>query len=247
MDYRLLFTTVKNYVQNDFPDVVFTGSSFGPGAVLETITSTTQVNTFITQAEKRIYNSVQIPALRKNMKSTISMYDPTYNPTGMYINLPDDFLSVFSIAIIDTVEYRYEYLLNKDVNYIRQAFPVISETGRPTHYAIFGPTTLSGLITTELSILLGPTPDQAYELELHYYYYPQSITESSNTWLSDNYDPVLLYGTLVEAYTYMKGDADLIAQYEKKYQEALSQLKRLGDGLQRADAYRSGQARVQVT
>jgi hypothetical protein len=144
----------------------------------------------------------------------------------------------------------YEYLLNKDVNFIRQAYPnPNSDKAIPRYYALFGPTTTgdpSPVITDELSFILGPTPDASYSVELHYYYYPESITVAADgrTWLGDNFDTVLLYGSLVEAYTYMKGEQDMLALYNQKYMEALQLAKRLGDGLERSDAYRSGQARV---
>jgi hypothetical protein len=154
------------------------------------------------------------------------------------------------LAVIEATG-AYEYLLNKDVNFIRQAYPIPTDTGIPRYYALFGPTTTSGVdpqITNELSFILGPTPDTAYSVELHYYYYPQSIVDSATgqTWLGDNFDSVLLYGTLVEAYTYMKGEADMMALYDGKYKEALAMAKRLGDGMERQDAYRSGQFRQPV-
>jgi hypothetical protein len=141
----------------------------------------------------------------------------------------------------------YLFLLNKDVNFIRQAYPTPNDTGAPKYYALFGPTIVSSAITNELSLILGPTPDALYYVELHYYYYPESITTAVTTWLGDNFDTVLLYGSLVEAYTYMKGEADLIALYDTKYKEALALAKRLGDGMERQDAYRSGQYRQAVT
>jgi hypothetical protein len=136
-------------------------------------------------------------------------------------------------------------LLNKDVNFIRQAYPTPNDTGVPKYYALFGPTIISSAITNELSLIVGPTPDAAYYVELHYYYYPESITTvaSGQTWLGDNFDSVLLYGSLVEAYTFMKGEVDIITGYDAKYKEALALAKRLGDGMERSDAYRSGQYR----
>jgi hypothetical protein len=151
------------------------------------------------------------------------------------------------MAVIDG-SGNYEYLLNKDVNFIRAAYPNPTTTGIPKYYALFGPTVVSSVISDELSFILGPTPDILYNVELHYYYYPESITVAADgrTWLGDNYSPVLLYGTLVEGYTFLKGEADMIGQYEKKYQEALGQLNRLGTGLERGDAYRDGQAKIKV-
>jgi len=158
-------------------------------------------------------------------------------------------LAVYSLAVIDGTGV-YEYLLNKDVNFIRQAYPVPTDTGLPRYYALFGPTTtnsLSPTITNELSFILGPTPDAAYNVELHYYYYPESIVTAGTTWLGDNFDSVLLYGSLVEAYTFMKGETDMVNLYGQKYAEALALAKRLGDGMERQDAYRSGQYRQPVT
>jgi hypothetical protein len=198
------------------------------------------MNVFITQAEKRIYNAVQIPALRKNVTGITTA-------SNKYLACPDDFLSSYSLAAISPTTGAYSYLLNKDVNFIREAYPTPTSTGSPKYYALFGPAVASSVITTELTFLLGPTPNAAYSMELHYYYYPETIVTASTTWLSDNYDPVLLYGTLVEAYTYMKGEQDMVILYNTKFAEALTQLKRLGDGLERQDAYRSGQARMPVT
>jgi hypothetical protein len=137
----------------------------------------------------------------------------------------------------------YTFLLNKDVNFMREAYPTPTDTGTPKYYALFGPTVSGSTISNELSFILGPTPDATYSAELHYYYYPQSIVTSSTSWLGDNFDTVLLYGSLVEAYTFMKGEPDMIALYDGKYKEALGLAKRLGDGLERSDAYRSGQYR----
>jgi hypothetical protein len=160
-----------------------------------------------------------------------------------YLGCPNDFLAVYSIAVIDATG-AYEFLLNKDVNFIRQAYPQPADTAIPKYYALFGSQSND---VNELSFILGPTPDAIYGVELHYYYYPQSIVTAGTSWLGDNYDPVLLYGSLREAYLYMKGEQDLIANVEAKYNEALGQLKRLGDGMERQDAYRSGQTRVRVT
>lgn len=141
----------------------------------------------------------------------------------------------------------FEYLLNKDVNFIRQAYPTPNDTGEPKYYALFGPTIVSSAITNELSLIVGPTPDAAYYVELHYYYYPESITTAVTTWLGDNFDTVLLYGALVEAATFMKAEQDMVALYNGKYMEALALAKRLGDGLERGDAYRDGQTKIKVT
>jgi hypothetical protein len=202
------------------------------------VSSTTQLNRFIEQAEQRIYNSVQFPSLRKNVTGSVTS-------SNKYLSAPNDFLSTYSLAVVDA-SGNYEYLLNKDVNFIRQAYPnPTTDVGIPKYYALFGPTVNTSTITNELSFILGPTPDTTYTVELHYYYYPESITVTSSgqTWLGDNFDTVLLYGSLVEAYTYMKGEQDIITLYDTKYKEALALAKRLGDGLERSDAYRSGQAR----
>jgi hypothetical protein len=193
---------------------------------------------FVKQAEQRIYNTIQFPSLRKNMTGVVSTTTP-------YLSAPDDYLATYSLAVIDA-SGNYEYLLNKDVNFIRQAYPKASDTGLPRYYALFGPTVSGSAITTELSFMVGPKPDANYTVELHFFYYPESIVTASTTWLGDNFDTVLLYGSLVEAYTYMKGETDMMALYDGKYKEALGLAKRLGDGLERQDAYRSGQYRQAV-
>ena len=203
------------------------------------------IPTFIRQTETRVYNTVQIPALRANKTGILTS-------GNKYLSAPGDFLAVYSMAVIENygqATEAYHYLLNKDVNYIREAYPTPADTGLPLYYAIFGPSVSSNVATDELTFILGPTPNSGYTVELHYYYYPESITTAADgrTWLGDNYDPVLLYGALREAYLYMKGEQDLIANVEAKYNEALGQLKRLGDGMERQDAYRSGQVRVRVT
>jgi hypothetical protein len=205
------------------------------------VSTETQIDTFITQAEQRIYNTVQFPSLRKNVTGITSA-------NNKYLSCPGDFLASYSIAVIDATG-SYEYLLNKDVNFIRQAYPKPTDTAIPKYYALFGPTVSGTTITDELSFILGPTPDAAYSVELHYYYYPESITVAADgrTWLGDNFDSVLLYGSLVEAYTFVKGEPDLLALYDGKYKEALALAKRLGDGMERQDAYRSGQFRQAVT
>lgn len=193
------------------------------------------INTFISQAELRIYNSVQIPVLRKNVTGTVT----TSNP---YLSCPDDFMAVYSLAAINA-SGSYNYLIDKDVSFIREAYPNPTDTGLPKYYAIFGPQLT---YPTELSLILTPTPDANYDVELHYYYMPESITTtaSGTTWLSDNYDPVLFYGAMREAMIFMKGESDMVGYYEQKYQEALAQLKRLGDGLERGDAYRNNQTKL---
>ncbi len=220
MNYAALVTTISTYTENTFP--------------------TTAMNTFITQAEQRIYNTVQFPSLRKNVTGTVTA-------SNKYLSCPDDFLAPYSVAVFPSGGGDYTYLLNKDVNFIREAYPNPTSTGTPKYYALFGPVATGSTITTELSLILGPTPDVNYSAELHYYYYPESITTANTTWLGDNFDSVLLYGSLVEAYTYLKGEADIVMGIDAKYKEALALAKRLGDGMERQDAYRSGQYRQAVT
>jgi hypothetical protein len=202
------------------------------------------IGTFVAQAEQRIYNTVQFPSLRKNVTGVTTT-------NNKYLSAPSDFLAVYSLAVIDGTG-AYEYLLNKDVNFIRQAYPTPTSTGIPKYYALFGPSTTndaSPIITNELSLILGPTPAAVYSVELHYYYYPESISTaaSGQTWLGDNFDSVLLYGSLVEAITFMKGEADMVQLYNTKYTEALALAKRLGNGMEMQDQYRSGSPRTAVT
>lgn len=279
MNYDQLVTAICDYTEN-FEQVFIDN-----------------IPVFVKQAEDRIYNSVQLPSLRKNVTGTLTA-------GNKYLSCPNDFLSVYSLALYSlatttatattttsitvasnlniqvgqyvygtgitdgttvtaingniitlsavlsgftsgsvTFQGDYLYLLNKDVNYIREYFPNPRYTGMPRVYAIFG-ATLSA--PDELSLILGPTPDLGYYAELHYFYYPESIVDAGTSWLGDNFDPVLLYGALRESYLFMKGEPDMIANVEQKFQEAVAQLKRLGDGLERQDAYRSGQARVEV-
>lgn len=215
MNYSQLTTAIQDYCENTF--------------------TSTQLATFVQNAEERIYNSVQLPALRKNSTGTTT-------DGNQYISAPDDFLAVFSFAVIDG-NGNYEYLLNKDVNFIRQAYPNPSDTGLPQYYALFGPQSNN---LTELSFILGPTPDDDYTVELHYFYYPESIVTANTSWLGDNFETALLYGSILEAYTFMKGEADMMAVYKQRYDEAMFLLKQLGDGKDREDAYRSGQVRVKV-
>ena len=225
MNYAALVVAISDYTENTF--------------------QTVDVNLFITQAEQRIYNSVQFPSIRKNVTGTITA-------SNKYLSCPDDFLAPYSLAVFPVGGGDYIYLLNKDVNFMREAYPNPTSTGTPKYYALFGPTTTAGppsLPTNELTFILGPTPSTTYSAELHYYYYPESITTvaSGQTWLGDNFDTVLLYGALIEAYTYMKGETDMMALYNQKYVQALALAKRLGDGMERQDAYRSGQVRVEVS
>jgi hypothetical protein len=278
------------------------------------------ISTFVRQAEQRIYNTVQLPPLRKNVTGTLTA-------GNKYLSAPNDYLSTFSLAVIKA-DGSYEYLLNKDVNFIRQAYPQPTDTGEPKYYALFGP---QYTLTNELSFILGPTPDSSYNVEMHYFYYPISIVQGAITsgtitagsgyinnlysnvpitggsgagatanitvsgnvvtnvrfnnlgnfyvvgdvvsastaslggtgsgfqftitavdntlgtsWVGDNYDPCLLYGALREAVIFQKGEQDMVAYYEKQFQEAMTQLNRLGTGLERGDAYRDGQAKIRV-
>ena len=216
MNYAALVSAVSSYTENTFPTV--------------------DMNVFIKQAEQRIYNTVQIQNLRKNVTGSTTA-------SIKYLQCPLDFLSTYSLAVIDPTTGAYTYLLNKDVNFIREAYPKPTTTGAPKFYAIFGPRSDN---ETELTFILGPTPNAAYGTELHYYYYPESIVTASTTWLGDNFDSALLYGTLVEAYTYMKGEQDMVTLYSDRYVQAIALLKNLGDGKQRQDAYRDGQVRTRV-
>ena len=212
MNYTQLVNEIQSYTENQF--------------------QTADINTFIQQAEQRIYNSVQLPALRKNVTGSVT--------TGnKYLAMPSNWLATFSLAVINA-NNEYLYLLNKDVNFIRQSFPDTDSDfyGQPQYYAVFDQNTF----------ILGPTPDANYTMELHYFYYPESITTvvGGQTWLGDNFSSTLLYGSLLEAYTYMKGEQDVINQYQKRYDEAMLLLKQLSDGKDRQDAYRSGQVRYPV-
>jgi hypothetical protein len=279
MNYSELVTAVSDYCENSFP--------------------TTDMDTFIRQAEQRIYNTVQIANLRKNVTGTLT--------TGnKYLSCPSDFLSTYSLALYPyntttatgvsgertivvasttgiakgqqvtgtnigtnalvrsisgttvtltelntgtvnaTVTFQgdYLYLLNKDVNFIREAYPLTSVTSEPKHYAIFGPQSAD---VNELTFIVGPTPSAAYKAELHYYYYPESIVDASTTWLGDNFDSTLLYGTICEAFVYMRQEGDMVKLAQDRYVQAMALLKNLGDGKQRMDAYRDGQVRVSVS
>jgi len=208
MNYAQLVAEIQSYTENQF--------------------EVADINTFIEQAEQRIYNAVQFPAIRKNMTGTTTS-------GNKYLTCPPDWLATFSMAVIDA-SGNYTYLLDKDVNFIRSAYPSPTSTSLPEYYALFDQNTF----------ILGPTPDGNYTVELHYYYYPESIVTAGTTWLSDNFDSALLYGALLEAYTYMKGEADVLANYKARYDEAMFLLKQLGDGKNRRDAYRNGQVRVPV-
>jgi hypothetical protein len=279
MNYADLVTQVTDYCENSFP--------------------TDNMNTFIRQAEQRIYNTVQIANLRKNVTGSL-------NSGNKYLACPNDFLSPYSLAIYPVVtttatgtsgqftivvasatgieigqvisnanipsetyvraisgttvymtkastgtvssttifQGDFLYLLNKDVNFIREAYPQTATRGEPKHYAIFGPQSAD---INELTFIVGPTPNLGYMAELHYYYYPESIVTSGTTWLGDNFDSVLLYGTICEAFVYMRQEKDMMDLAQARYVQAIALLKNLGDGKQRADAYRDGQVRVSVS
>jgi hypothetical protein len=234
VQYSQLSAQIQAFTENTFPD---TGTWDN-----QLVSSKDQIDQFIKNAEQRIYNTVQFPPLRKNVLGALSA-------SNKYLSTPSDFLSVYSLAVVDSAG-RYEFLINKDVNFIRAAYPSPTSTGLPRYYALFGPTTTNDLIpviTNELSLILGPTPDAAYDVELHYFYYPETIVTAGSTWLSENFDTVLLYGALVEAAIFMKAEAETLTVYQAKYADALAQAKRLGDGLERGDAYRDGQYKQPVT
>ena len=223
MNYAELSTAIRNYSETEEPEFI------------------ANIPVFVKAAEQRIYNSVQISYLRKNVTGSVT-------PSNKYLSAPLDFLSVYSIAVI-SASGSYEYLLNKDVNFIRQAYPSPTDTGVPKYYAIFGPTTTADnppVLTNEISFILGPTPDTNYNVELHYFYYPESIVTAGTTWLGDNFDTALLYGALREAAVFQRQEADVVANYEQKYNETMTLLKQLGDGKERQDAYRTPQVRYPV-
>jgi hypothetical protein len=226
MNYSQLFETIKSYVENDFPDQSWTDTA---GSGTTTMTGTEQINMFIDQAEQRIINSVQIPVERRNVTGLLT--------TGnKYLNVPTDWLATFSLAVIHPTTQAQTFLLNKDVEFVREAFPPPDTLGTPAYYAIFDNTTF----------ILGPTPDAGYNMELHYFAYPTSIVTAGTSWLGTNFDSVLLYGSLLEAYTFMKGETDVIQNYMARYNEALMALKQLGEGMNRQDTYRTLQARIPV-
>jgi hypothetical protein len=225
MNYATLFQTIQAYCENNFPDTLVNTTTAG---VTANFLTKTQIDTFIQEAEQRVFNSVQIPDLRKNV---------TGNATSgnKYLSVPSDWLANFSLSVIDASGIQY-FLLNKDVEYIREAFPNPADTGMPTHYALFD----------QNSYILGPTPDSNYSMELHYFYYPNSIVTNGTSWLGDKFDSVLLYGSLLEAYTFMKGEKDVNDTYISRYNEALAMLRQLGEGKNRQDMYRTRQARYPV-
>jgi len=210
MNYTQLSQTIQDYAETD--EQLFVDN----------------IPNFVQFAEERIYNAVQIPAIRKNQIGNFTAGDH-------YLALPDDYLASFSLAVIDA-DGNYEYLLDKDVNFIRQSYPTANDQGVPRYYAQFKPYTY----------LIGPTPDDSYQVELHYYYYPESIVTAGTSWLGDNFETALVYGALREAVIFQKGEQDMVAYYEQKYQESLALLKDLGDGKDRRSAYRDGQLRMPI-
>jgi hypothetical protein len=209
MNYNQLVNAIESTVENKF--------------------STADVNRFIESAEQRIINQVQLPALRKNVTG--------FTTNGnTYLSCPSDWLATYSIAIIDPDTGGYEYLVIKDVNFIRESFPQPAVRGKPAYYAQYDDNTF----------ILGPTPDANYQVQLHYFHYPPSIVVAGNSWLGDNYDTALLYGALLEANIYLKGEQDVMAAYQQRFDDAMAMLKMLADGKNRSDAYRNGQARYPV-
>ena len=210
MDYATLCTNIQDICENTF--------------------SANQLAMFTEQAEQKIYNTVQIPALRRNVTGSLTL-------GNTYLQAPGDFLYCYSLAVIDTAG-KYHYLINKDVNFIRESYPDTDAAfyAEPQYYAVFDNNTF----------ILGPTPDANYAVELHYFYYPQSIVTAGTSWLGDNFDSALLYGALLEAAAFMKSDADSVALYKARYDDAMAELKQLGDAKERQDAYRSGQVRYPV-
>ena len=208
MTYTELKAAINSYSENSF--------------------DTTDVDTFIQQAEQRIFNTVQLPDLRRNQVGNTTS-------GNKYLTTPSDWLSTYSLAVVDS-NNEYAYLINKDVNFIRESFPDTDSAyyGKPEYYAIFDDNTF----------ILGPTPDQNYTVELHYFYYPTSIVTAGTSWLGDNFDTALFYGSLLEAATYLKAEPDVIQNYNQRYMDAISMLKQLGDGKDRRDAYRSGQVKM---
>ncbi len=218
MNYTQLTSAIKGFAENDFP------------ATVGSFTSAEQIARFVQLAEQRIYNMVQLPAIRKNVTGTMTV-------GNKYLSTPSDWLSTFSLAVINSAN-EYHYLLNKDVNFIRESYPDTDSAffGKPEYYAVFDDNTF----------ILGPTPDASYNSELHYFYYPTSIVTAGTSWLGTNFDSALLYGALLEAALFMKTDADIMTMYKARYDDAMAELKQLGDGKNRQDAYRSGQVRYPV-
>jgi hypothetical protein len=218
MNYTQLTSAIKGFAENDFPETV---GSF---------TSPEQIARFVQLAEQSVFNTVQMPAFRKNQTGNMTS-------GNKYLATPTDWLATFSLAVINAAN-EYHYLLNKDVNFIRESYPDTDAAfyGEPEYYAIFDDNTF----------ILGPTPNANYAVELHYFYYPESIVTAGTSWLGTNFDSVLLYGALLEAANFMKSDADVIANYKARFDRAMTELKQLGDAKDRQDSYRSGQVRYPV-
>lgn len=227
MNYAELFAAIQSYTENTFPSTVIADGSV--------VSYTTQINTIIQQAEQRIYSDAPLAAARKDATLTLT-------PSSEFATAPDDFLYVFSMAVVDDAG-AYNYLLVKDQNFIREAYPNPSVTGVPRYYAIHGQRTGT---PKELRFIFGPTPGAAYPVNLQYFAYPESIVTAGTTWLGDNFDTALLYACLLEAAVFMKADADMLAAYGSRYQEAMAQLKQLANGDERGDKYRNGQAKMPV-
>jgi hypothetical protein len=217
MTYAELVAEIKRFTENYEDDFVLS------------------IPTFVKQAEQRIYNTVLFAALRKNVTGV-------FTANSAYLNCPDDFLAVSSIAVVSGGAH--DILMQKDESFIRSAYPSPTATGTPRYYAMFGPRSNN---EKELTLLIGPTPDSAYAVELHYYFYPESIVTASTSWVGDNFDSLLLYGALTEAYIFMKGEQDVLAMYDNKFKEALALAKKLGEGLERTDSYRTGMPRAPIT
>lgn len=209
MNYTELKTNIQDICENTFTDA--------------------ELDMFTEQAEQKIYNSVQIPALRKNVVGSMTS-------GNNYLAVPTDFLWSYSLAVVDG-SGDYHFLINKDVNFIREAYPSSTPNAQPIHYAYF----------SDDSFMLGPTPNVGYTSELHYGYYPPSIVTAATSWLGDNFDSALLNGALIEAIRFMKGEADVVSMYEKLYLQSIGLLKNLGDGKLREDTYRSGQFKQPVS
>ena len=204
MNYTELTNAIKEYTDN---------------------TETTFVNNipnFVRQTEERIYRSILIPELRKNVTTSLTT-------SNRFLAKPTDFLAVFSIAVVDGSS-NYSFLLPKDVNFIREAYPATATSGLPVYYSLFDGD----------NFLIAPTPDSTYTVQLHYYYDPPSIVTSSTSWLGDNAEATLLYGTLVEAYTFMKGEQDVLKMYAERFVESATRLKNYAEGVENTDAYRVG-------
>lgn len=217
MNYTQLTAAIRGFAENDFPDTV------------GQFTSASQIATFVQNAEQKIYNGVQILALRKNVTGFTTA-------NNKYLGAPVDWLSTFSLAVIDPVTGEYSYLLDKDVNFIRESFPFPAVSGKPQYYSLWD----------ENTFFLGPTPDASYQVELHYFYYPESIVTAGTSWLGDNFDTALIYGALIEAAVFMKSEDDIMAKYTTQFDTAMTLLKQLSEGKNRSDAYRNGQVRVPV-